>query len=265
MTKRVPTQTTGGEADPLLYSRVGAVALIVLNRPERRNALDVPTTRKLVAAVARANSDPSVGAIVITGNGPAFCAGFDKKAPPEPLDEGGRRPNPGSILMSKGDQNWPLMLQQSKPSIIAMNGSAIGLGVTLTLSADIRIAATDATFSFPFVRLGAMPEIGASGLLPRLVGFGRALDLCLRAATINADEAERIGLVTSVVPSESLRQEAIAMAGMIAEFPGLQVKLTKGMFYDNVGEPSVEEIVRREGRAFVRLLKTLKRDKPVQD
>jgi 2-(1,2-epoxy-1,2-dihydrophenyl)acetyl-CoA isomerase len=265
MTKHVPSQAQGDEADPILYSREGAVALIVLNRPKRRNALDVPTTRKLVAAVARANSDPGVGAMVITGNGPAFCAGFDKKAPPEPRDENGRRPNPGAVLMSKGDQNWSLMLQQSKPSIIAMNGSAIGLGVTLTLSADIRIAATDATFSFPFVRLGAMPEIGATGLLPRLVGFGRALDLCLRAATIDAREAERIGLVTSVVPTENLRQEAIAMAAMIAEFPAVQIRLTKGLFYDNAGEPSVEAIVRREGKAFVRLLSMIKRDKFVQD
>jgi len=247
----------------ILYENHGPVALIALNRPERRNALNVPLIRALIAAVKRANADPAVGAIVLTGQGSVYSAGADVKAPPEPRDEKGRRPNPGSVTMGKDDNNWPMLMERSKPVICAVNGPAVGMGVTHILSADIRIAAESASFSFPFLRLGAMPEVGSTGLLPRLVGFGRALDLCLRSATIDAREAERIGLVTSVHPDADLRAAALDLAGRIAAYPPLQVKLTKAMFYDNAGESSNEMITTRESRAFVEMLSALKRDKPL--
>jgi enoyl-CoA hydratase/carnithine racemase len=249
--------------DLILYEAHGPVALIALNRPERRNALSVPLIRKLIAMVKQANADPAVGAIVLTGQGAVYSAGADIKAPPEPRDERGRRPNPGSVTMGKDDNNWPMLMERSKPVICAVNGPAVGMGVTHILSTDIRIAAESATFSFPFLKLGAMPEVGSTGLLPRLVGFGRALDLCLRSATIDAREAERIGLVTGVYPDTELREAAIALATQIASYPALQVKLTKGMFYENAAESSNEMITTRESRAFVDMLTALKRDKPL--
>jgi 2-(1,2-epoxy-1,2-dihydrophenyl)acetyl-CoA isomerase len=253
-----------GGAERLVHcERHGAVALIAIDRPERRNALNVPLIRKLLELVKQANADPDIRAIVLTAQGATYSAGADIKAPPEPKDERGRRPNPGSLTMGKDDNNWPMLMARSKPVICAVNGPAIGMGVTLILSADIRIAAESATFSFPFLRLGAMPEVGATGLLPRLVGFGRALDLCLRSATVDAREAERIGLITGVYPDAELRAAAIALATQIAGYPPLQVKLTKSMFYDNVAEPSAEMITTRESLAFVEMLTALKRDKPL--
>lgn len=252
-----------GADDMILYETHGPVALIALNRPERRNALNVPLIRKLLELVREANADPAIGAIVLTAEGSIYSAGADIKAPPEPKDETGRRPNPGSLTMGKDGNNWPMLMQRSKPVICAVNGPAIGMGVTHILSADIRIAAESATFNFPFLKLGAMPEVGATGLLPRLVGFGRALDLCLRSATIDVREAERIGLITGVYPDAELRAAAIALATQIASYPALQVKLTKSMFYDNAGESSTEMITTRESRAFVEMLANLKRDKPL--
>jgi 2-(1,2-epoxy-1,2-dihydrophenyl)acetyl-CoA isomerase len=250
------------EYETLLYERHGQVALIAFNRPERRNAWNVPLVREVMAAVRRANADEGVGAIVLTGEGPVYSAGADIKAPPEPRDETGRRPNPGSVAMTTGD-SWPRLLSQSKPVIVAVNGPAIGMGVTHMLGADIRLAAESATFGFPFLRLGAMPEIGSTGLLPRLVGFGRALNLCLTSATIGAHEAERIGLVTAVHPDGELRAAALALAEQIAGYPPLQVKLTKALFHDNAFETSGEAILHRENLAFVEMLSTLKREKPL--
>jgi 2-(1,2-epoxy-1,2-dihydrophenyl)acetyl-CoA isomerase len=254
----------GAGAEKLVHcERHGAVALIAIDRPERRNALNVPLIRKLLELVKEANADPDIGAIVLTAQGSTYSAGADIKAPPEPKDERGRRPNPGSLTMGKDDNNWPMLMQRSKPVIVAVNGPAIGMGVTHILSADIRIAAESATFAFPFLRLGAMPEVGATGLLPRLVGFGRALDLCLRSATIDAREAERIGLVTGVYPDAELRAAAVALAAQIASYPALQVKLTKGMFYDNASESSTQMITNRESLAFVEMLTATKREKPL--
>ena len=259
----VPPAPSDTVFQTLNYEVHGAVALIAFNRPERRNAWNVPLVRELIAAVQRANADDAIGAIVLTGEGSVYSAGADIKGEAEPRDENGRRPNPASLTMGKGDHNWPLLMSRSKPVIAAVNGPAYGMSLTCALSADIRIAAESAVFGFTFLKLGAMPEMGSTGILPRLVGFGRAIDLCLRAATIGAVEAERIGLVTAVHPDADLRAAAIEMAGRIAGYPRLQARLTKAMFYDNAFEGSPETIMARENAAFLEMLSTLKRDKPL--
>jgi 2-(1,2-epoxy-1,2-dihydrophenyl)acetyl-CoA isomerase len=225
-----------------------------VHRPERRNAWSVPLYREIVAAVERANAADSIGAIVLTATGPVYSAGYDVKADPEPVDENGHRPSVGSLAMTPGKSWWQLMAR-SKPVIAAVNGAAVGVGVTHLLAVDIRIAARGATFGFPFLRVGVMPELGCSALLPRLVGEGRALDLCLRARTIDASEAERIGLVTMVAEDAELLDTALGVAAAIARLPRLQVGLTKGMFRDNAVEADTEEVLRRESRAFVELYK----------
>lgn len=248
----------------ILYEEHGAVALISFNRPASRNAWTVATARETIAAIRRANASADIGAIVLTGEGTVYSAGADIKAPPEPRDEKGRRPTPGSLMMGRDELNWLKLLLESKPTIAAVNGPAVGLGATHILSADIRIAADTASFSFPFLRLGAMPECGATALLGRLIGYGRAADISLRAATVSAEEALRIGLVTALYSSETLREEAIAIAARIASFPAQQVKLTKQMLWENSGEFDANEIMLRESKTFVTLLRSLGRDKPLQ-
>jgi len=243
--------------------RSGSVAIISYDRPQRRNAWNVGCTRETIAAIQRANADPAIGAIVLTGEGAIYCAGADLKEDPQYDPETGRRLTPGTFTMGQGDRNWVTLLAESKPVIAAVNGAAVGIGATHTLAADIRIAAESASFSFPFLRLGAMPECGATALLPRLVGAGRALDLILRSATVSAVEALNIGLVTAVHPDADLRAQAIALAEQLAALPAMQVKLTKRMFLDNTCASDADTVMRNESKAFVELIKASKKEKPL--
>ncbi|WP_174291374.1 enoyl-CoA hydratase/isomerase family protein [Sphingomonas bacterium] len=233
------------------YRREGDVALIVYQRVERRNAWDLATYRAAADAVRRANDDAAVGTIVIAADGPSFCAGADLRASPEPRDsETGRRPDMATEAMAAGT-GWVQLLAGSKPVIAAVQGVAIGLGITHVLAADIRIAAAGARFAFPFLERGTMPEFGATALLARLVGHGRARDLCLSASTIEATEALRIGLVTRVVPEEMLRDAAMALAARIAGFDREATRHAKTLLVANEAEPDIEAVLARERAAFV--------------
>jgi 2-(1,2-epoxy-1,2-dihydrophenyl)acetyl-CoA isomerase len=247
----------------ILYEERGKVALISFNRPDSRNAWNVALVRELMAAVRQANASDAVGAIVLTGEGPVYCAGADIKAPPEPKDENGRRPNPSTLTMGQGDANWLKLMLESKPVIVALNGPAVGLGATHMLCADIRIAASSATVGFPFVRLGAMPECASTALLGRLIGYGRATHLCLTAGSVTADEALQMGLITAVHADEDLREEAIKLAERVAGFPAQQMKLTKQLLWENSGEFDADGIMRRESSTFIGLLRSINREKPL--
>src|SRR5271154_826910 len=180
----------------LRYRTEGRVAVITYDRPARRNAMSLGLYRETVAAVEAANADEAVGAIVITNEGPVFCAGVDSKDPPAPKDPvTGVRPSVAVVGMAE-DTSWIHLLRRSKPSIAAVNGAAIGLGVTHILAADIRFGSASSSYSFPFLALGTMPEFGCSALLPRLVGFGRAMDILLTSQKLDAAEAKAIGLIT---------------------------------------------------------------------
>ncbi|MDO8277090.1 MAG: enoyl-CoA hydratase/isomerase family protein [Burkholderiaceae bacterium] len=239
------------------YELRGKVAVITYDRQDVRNAWDIPMYREVTAAVERANADTSVGAIVFTHEGPVFCAGTNMKAAPEPPDDTGRRPNIGTVSMAP-DVGWIHLLARSKPSIAAVHGAAIGLGVTQLLPMDIRMGSSASTYSLPFLALGFMPELGATALLARLVGHGRARDLCLSAAKLDAAEAERIGLITRVHAPEVLLDEALALGERIAGFPQLQVRLTRQMLQDNAMEADINQVLTRESDAFVQMRRALK-------
>lgn len=245
----------------VLYEEREGVALIRYNRPAARNAWNVALTREVMAAVRRANASEAVGAIVLSAVGEVFCAGVDVKAPRESADENGHSPNTATLTMGQGENNWLKLLNESKPSVAAINGPAIGLGATHILAADIRIAATTASFSFPFLRLGAMPECASTALLGRVIGFGRAMDLCLRAEEIDAQEALRIGLVTGLYPGEQVLDAALAIAQRIASFPRLQVELSKQMLWSNSAVFDADQIMKRETATFVEMLRALGRKK----
>lgn len=253
----------GTNASPVDYKHSGRVAVITHDRPAQRNAWGVDSVRATVAALLRANEDDGVGAIVLTAAGDTYCAGADLKAEAQYDPDTGRRLTPATFTMGRGDNNWLSLLERSKPVIVAINGPAVGIGATHPLAADIRIAAESASFSFPFLRLGAMPECGSTALLPRLVGAGRARDIILRSATVSAQEALAIGLVTAVYPDEQLSGAALALGEQVAELPALQVKLSKRMLNENALATDPDEIMRNENAAFVEMLKTLKREKPL--
>jgi len=198
------------------------VGTITLDRPESLNSLDATLKRELLAALRQADRDASVRAVVLTGAGRAFCAGQDLKerlAPDAaPLDvEVRARFNPIVLAMHA----------LGKPIVAAVNGVAAGAGASLAFASDLRIAAEGANFVLAFGRIGLIPDSGASWFLPRLVGTARAAELVYLPDPLSAAEALRIGLVSRVVPAESLADEARSMAARIASGAPRALALTR--------------------------------------
>lgn len=194
------------------------VATITLHRPEKLNAYTVEMGEEVVAAFSRCREDAAVRAVVLTGAGRAFCAGVDLeqlKAHRAGADAATGRPKLGEEDFLR---KLPLELVAfPKPVIAALNGPAIGVGVTMALPCDLRLAAESATLGLPFAKLGLLPGLGSTHLLPRLVGMAKALELVLAARVIPAAEAAAIGLVNRVVPDAALMAEAHALARSMAE------------------------------------------------
>jgi 2-(1,2-epoxy-1,2-dihydrophenyl)acetyl-CoA isomerase len=198
------------------------VATITLDRPAALNALTVPLKEELLAAFDRVAADPAVRAIVLTGAGRAFCAGQDLRERLEPgaapLDvEIRERYNP--IILA--------MRRLEKPIVGAINGIAAGAGASLAFACDLRIAAEGASFLLAFGRVGLIPDSGATWLLPRLVGAAKATELALTGDPLSAADAERLGLVTRVVPADRVVAEAHAMAAQLAAMAPRALALTK--------------------------------------
>jgi enoyl-CoA hydratase/carnithine racemase len=245
-------------AGHLQYEVIDRVAVVTYDRPERRNALSVGMYKALTIAVEKANADDQVGAIVLTHTGPVFCAGTDLKAPPEP-----KHPVTGvretvAVLGMANDTSWIHLLRRSKPTVAALNGAAVGLGATHILAADLRIGSPSASFSFPFLARGAMPEFGCSALLPRIVGFAAAMEICLTSANLDAEAALARGLLNRITQAADAREEAVALAAQLAQAPALQVRLTRQMLHDNVAEADWNTVLTREREAFIAMFRAMR-------
>jgi 2-(1,2-epoxy-1,2-dihydrophenyl)acetyl-CoA isomerase len=184
---------------------------------------------------------------VLTGAGRGYCSGVDVSQPRAPGE-----PGVGNLAMRQ-DESWPQLLWKSKPSVVAVNGVAIGLGATHILAADIRLAAESASFSFPFLKYNLLPELGSTHLLPRLIGYGAALELCLTGRRIDAPEALRLGLVTHVLPDADLLSEALQLASTIAAHLAARVRTTRELFAANATDPDFNAVLKRESVAFVKM------------
>lgn len=205
------------EEPPVLEERRGHVALLVLNRPERRNAYTVAMGEALTEAFRRLADEEGVRAVVLTGAGQGFCAGVDLDA--LRAQQAGEDAGPGPRLGEEAFlREMPAELARyPKPLVAAVNGAAVGVGVTMILPFDVRLAAEGAKLALPFLRLGILPGLGSTHLLPRIVGRGRALELVLSGRSVPAEEAAAMGLVNRVVPAERLLDEAIALAEAMGE------------------------------------------------
>jgi len=198
------------------------VATITLNRPDALNALDRPMKTELLAALRSAGRDRSVRAVVLTGEGRAFCAGQDLRE-----TFGGSEPTLADELRDRYNPVILAIARLPKPVVAAVNGVAAGAGCSLALACDIRLAAEGASFVLAFGRVGLVPDSGASWFLPRLVGAGRAAELALIGDPVTAEEAARIGLVNRVVPAAALMDEAMALARRLADGSPLATALAK--------------------------------------
>ncbi|MFF2386214.1 enoyl-CoA hydratase/isomerase family protein [Streptomyces sp. NPDC058108] len=201
------------------------VAWITLDRPETLNALTWDQRERVIALLASASADPDVRAVVITATGRGFCAGADLRGAPA---AGERIPGDVARTLRLGAQRLvAAVLDCEKPVIAAVNGTAAGLGVHLALACDLVIAAEPARFIEAFVRRGLVPDGGGAYLLTRLVGPQRAKELMFFGDALTAGDAERLGLVNRVVPTEDLEKTARAWAERLAAGPTRALALTK--------------------------------------
>ncbi|WP_347305747.1 enoyl-CoA hydratase [Corynebacterium sp. SA-MJD20WY100] len=184
------------------------VALITLNRPEALNALNKATMEEVTSAVAEFDADENIGAIVITGSEKAFAAGADIK-------EMARR-GATEMYSTNWFADWDILTRARTPIIAAVNGYALGGGCELAMMCDFIIAGDRAKFGQPEVNLGVTPGMGGSQRLTRAVGKAKSMDMCLTGRMMDAEEAERSGLVSRVVPAEELLDEALKTAATIA-------------------------------------------------
>lgn len=205
--------------------RSGPVTTVVLDRPERRNAVDGPTAAALADAFRAFDADPDARVAVLWGAGGTFCAGADLKAMSNRLDPEGDGPmGPSRMLLGK-------------PVIAAVAGHAVAGGLELALWCDLRVAEETAVFGVFSRRWGVPLLDGGTVRLPRLIGMSRALDLILTGRPVDAREAERIGLVNRVVPTGAARAEAEALARRIAAFPPTCVRSDRRSVHVTAGLP----------------------------
>lgn len=239
-------------SDQIQYSVDGAVAIITLNRPHVLNALTPSLINDWEAAIQRANEDEQIGAILVRGEGKAFCAGADLEDWFLPfvrgdrayVDEDQRLGGLGVI------QDWITLTRESKPLVAAVQGAAIGGGITMLLPFDVIYAADNAVFSFPFAKVGIVPEYCSSHFLSARVGLGRASEWTLSGRKIDAQEAERTGLVNRVVSADRLLDEAMSVAKALAQVPTRMARMTKSLLLKNQAESDISKIWQRESDAL---------------
>lgn len=207
----------------LAIERRDKVALVTLNRPDKRNALSITLRNEIVHCLGELAEDDGVSVAVITGSGPVFCAGFDRN------EFFVREQGHIEALMESTDRFHLRLMNFPKPLVAAINGAAMGGGLDLAVLCDVRVAAENGAFAHPEIKFGAPTLYGP---LAETIGGGLARDLCLTGRRIEAQEALRIGLVSSVVPLDRLLDEAMAVANSIAEAPLAALKQVKGMIID---------------------------------
>ncbi len=230
--------------ETILTEVVDSVCVITMNRPERLNAWTYKMGGELNAAVKAANTDDDVNAIVLTGAGRGFCAGADIEAVFKAQSEG------EDVTEGGGAGNWVELMRESKPVVAAINGAAIGLGVTQVLPMDYLVAAEDAKISVRFVKMGLVPELASSKFLAMRVGFGQASELMLTGKTVSGAEALQLGLVDQVTSREDLLATACNVARSMGENPRSAILQIKALLTDNVHEVDLKSVQAREGKAL---------------
>lgn len=219
-------------SEHLKFSVEDGVGTILLDRPERMNAFTFEMIAAWTEALQRCRTDPAVKVVVVTGAGEAFCSGGDIV---EMGDRLGQKPAQRKAELFEKIQRIPLTLEDiDKPVIAALNGVATGAGLDLALMCDLRYAARSARFAETYMKVGLVPGAGGAHFLPRLVGASKALELFLTGDFVDAEEAQRIGMVNKVFDADKLMDEVTAIARRIARAPELPVRFIKRAIYQGL-------------------------------
>jgi enoyl-CoA hydratase/carnithine racemase len=234
----------------LRYEVTDYILTLTLSRPDHLNAFTVEMAHELIDAFNRASDDDEVRAIVVTGEGRAFCAGMDlsvegnvfglnENLSPTMEDMEDRLDDPEIIagVRDTGGRVTLAIYDCNKPVIAAINGAAVGIGATMTCAMDIRLASEHARIGFVFNKIGITPEACSSWFLPRIVGISQALEWVYSADILKAEQALAGGFVKAVVPADQLLEEAYVIARRIAQHSPVAIALTRHMMYRNAAQP----------------------------
>ena len=234
----------------LRYETADYILTLTLNRPEHLNAFTVEMGHELIEAFNRASNDDDVRAIVVTGQGKAFCAGMDlsvdgnvfglNEALTPTMEDMDKRMDDPEIVAGVRDLGGRVTLaiyDCNKPVIAAINGAAVGIGATMTCAMDIRLAAEHARIGFVFNKIGITPEACSSWFLPRIVGISQALEWVYSADVLKAEQALAGKFLKAVVPVDQLLEEAYSIARRIAQHSPVAIALTRQMMYRNAAQP----------------------------
>ena len=223
--------------ETLIIERLDGIAIVKLNDTNTRNALSPRVVDGLLAFLNEAKGDEDLRCIVLTGTGSTFCSGgnlLDMRDGTDAMFRGS--PAQMQNAYRRGIQQIPLTFNALEvPVVAALNGPAIGAGCDLACMCDIRIASDKALFAESFLRVGLISGDGGAWFLPQVVGLARAMDMALTCRSVDAELAERWGLVTSLVPAEELLEEAINIARTIAAFPPISTRLNKRLIRRSLG------------------------------
>jgi 2-(1,2-epoxy-1,2-dihydrophenyl)acetyl-CoA isomerase len=245
-------------SDTVLFETRGAVAVMTLNRPEALNAMNPEMLDTMFRVAQKAADDPAVRCLVITGNGRAFSAGGDVKGMATRNDGDAAPAAPvlsGVEALRQQEEISRLLAEMAKPTICAVNGVAAGAGMSVALAADLRIASDQARFTTAFAKVGFSGDFGGTWLLQRLVGPLKAKELYFLSDVISAQQAAELGLVTKVVPHDSLMDETMALAERLAAGPTLALGRIKDNFVFGATH-SFSETLQREAENMIASGKT---------
>jgi enoyl-CoA hydratase/carnithine racemase len=230
------------------YQAEAPVGLITLNRPDRLNAWTPKMSEEMADAIERANKDRAIGAIVVTGEGRGFCAGADIEHTFKSRIDGkdpGADTAGGQGGLPRG-LDWIGLVRSSKPLIAAVNGPAVGIGVTMILPFDLIIASEAAKFGLAFVRMGIVPELASSHFLVSRIGWGKASELMLTARMVDGREAAAIRLADYVTPPDGLLAKAFEMGKAMSANPDPMLRMTKDLLSKNACEQDMTLAQKRE-------------------
>jgi enoyl-CoA hydratase/carnithine racemase len=228
------------------------IAIIRLNRPERMNAWNDAMGNDLREAMRRCDGDPGIRAVVLTGNGRAFCAGADLGGGGKTFGDFSKRreeqPKPSREDTEAGYAG-PFPWQISKPVFAAINGHAIGVGITYPMTCDVRIVAEDAKIQFAFTRRGILPELWSHAIVPRVAGLSRASDLLLTGRMVRGREFADLGLANEALPADQVLPATLERAKEIRNAAPVSVAISKRLIWDGL-TTSLPELGRRESKLF---------------